>query len=42
MLDRQALQEEQIGKIKQQQSDMRVIMNKTNTDIEALRIDIDN
>lgn len=42
MLDRQSNQEEQIGKIKQQQSDMRFIMNKSNTDIDLLRLDIDN
>ena len=42
MLDRQSMQEEQITKLKQGHSDSRIVISKMTSDIDTIRIDIDN
>ena len=42
MLDRQSMQEEQIIKLKQGHSDSRIVISKMTSDIDTIRIDIDN
>ncbi len=42
MLDRQSAQEDQIGKLRQGHSDLRVSLAKVTSDVDTLRIDADN